>query len=133
MIYKAIKYILTNDSAFNTAIGGKIYPIHPRKEISLPICVFSILDQRGNPTKDATSGVDEIRVRITVYDDDLDSLVDLSEKCRAAMDGEQDGGTYNTEVVARIDFDNLNDVFVEDYGPNGAIGIDHNYIIWAEP
>ena len=137
MIYKAIKYILENDADFLAAIGTdggdiKAYPIAPRKEVSLPFCVFSITDQTGNPTKDAVSGADELRVRVTVYDTDLDNLIDVAEKCRIALDGEQDGGTFNTVVVASINFDSLNDVFVESYGPSGAMGIDMNYIIWAE-
>ena len=50
MIYKAIKYILENDTDFATALSTdsdgdvKIYPIHPRKEVSLPLCVFSVID-----------------------------------------------------------------------------------------
>ena len=140
MIYKAIKYILENNSNFATAIGSdngdvKIYPIHPRKEVSLPFCVFNIIDQRGNPTKDnrSTSGIDEVRVRITIYDNDLDDLVDISEKCRIAMDLEKSGGTYNTEVVHSIDFESLNDGHDSGYGDRGALYIEHDYTIWAEP
>lgn len=139
MIYRAIKYILENDSAFATAIGTdsdgdvKIYPIHPRKEVPLPFCVFNIIDQRGNPTKDEASALDEVRVRVTVLDDDLDDLVSISDKARAALDGEKGGDTYNGEVVASIDFESLNDGFNETYGDRGALFIEHDYNIWSEP
>ena len=141
MIYRAVLNILSNNSDFTTAIGTdadtdyKIYPIAPRRETQLPMCVISIIDQRGNPTKDnpSTSGIDEIRVRITVYDDDLDDLIDLSEKARIAMDAEKSGGTYNTEVIQSIDFESLNDGIVTDYGPIGAMYIEHDYTIWASP
>lgn len=141
MVYKAIKYILENDSNFAAAIGTdsdsdvKVYPIHPRKEVSLPFCVFSIIDQRGNPSKDRKSynGIDEIRVRVSVFDDDLDSVIDAAEKARIALDNEKDGGTYNSVVIQNIDFDNMNDTFAESYGNRGALGIDMNYIIWSTP
>ena len=141
MIYKAIKYILENDTDFATALSTdsdgdvKIYPIHPRKEVSLPLCVFSVIDQRGNPTKENKSynGIDEIRVRISVFDSELDDVIDIAEKCRIALENEKLGGTYNTEVIHSIDFDSLNDTFSESYGNRGALGIDMDYTIWAEP
>lgn len=139
MIYKAIKYILENDSAFATAIGTdsdgdiKIYPIHPRKEVPLPFCVFNIIDQRGNPTKDEASCLDEVRVRVTVLDVDLDNMVTLSDLVRSALDGQKKGGTYNGEVIASIDFESLNDGFNETYGDRGALFIEHDYVIWLEP
>lgn len=139
MIYKAIKFILENDSAFATAIGTdsdgdiKIYPIHPRKEVPLPFCVFNIIDQRGNPTKDEASAGDEVRVRVTVLDVDLDNMVSLSDKVRAALDGQKKGGTFNSEVIDSIDFESLNDGFNETYGDRGALFIEHDYVIWLEP
>lgn len=141
MIYKAIKYILENDSDFATAIGTdddsdvKVYPIHPRKTVGLPFCVFSITDQRGNPAKDRRSydGIDEIRMRISVFDNELDDVIDLAEKARIALDNEKEGGTYNSVVVQSIDFDNMNDTFEENYGNRGAIGMDMNYTIWSTP
>jgi len=143
MIYKAIKYILENDSAFAAAIGTfddgegnvdiKIYPIHPRKEVPLPFCVFNIIDQRGNPTKDEPSALEEVRVRITVLDDDLDNMVSISDKARAALDGEKGGGEYNGEIIDTIDFESLNDGFNETYGDRGALFIEHDYNIWAVP
>ena len=141
MIYKAIKYILENDADFLAAIGIdsdldiKAYPIHPRKEVTLPFCVFSITDQTGNPTKDnpTTSGMDEIRLRVTVYDNDLDACIDAAEKCRIALDNEKAGGTYNSVVIKTLDFESLNDTFEQNYGDRGAVGIDMNYQIWATP
>jgi len=141
VIYKAIKYILENDSDFATAIGTdadgdvKVYPIHPRKEVGLPFCVFSIIDQRGNPAKDRESynGIDEIRLRVSVFDNELDDVIDLSEKARIALDNEKAGGTYNSVVIQSIDFDNMNDTWEESYGDRGAIGMDMNYTIWSTP
>jgi hypothetical protein len=139
MIYKAIKYILENDSAFAAAIGTdsdgdiKIYPIHPRKEVALPFCVFNIIDQRGNPTKDEASALDEVRVRVTILHTDLDKMVSISDKARTALDNEKGGGTYNGEVIASLDFESLNDGFNEAYGDLGALYIEHDYSIWSEP
>lgn len=139
MIYKAIKYILENDSAFAAAIGTdadgdiKIYPIHPRKEVPLPFCVFNIIDQRGNPTKDEASCLDEVRIRVTVLDVDLDNMVILSDLVRAALDGQKKGGTFNGEVIDSIDFESLNDGFNETYGDRGALFLEHDYVIWLEP
>ena len=141
MIYKAIKYILENDADFLAAIGTdsdsdiKAYPIHPRKEVELPFCVFSITDQTGNPTKDnpTINGIDNIRIRVSVFGLDFDTLIDISEKCRIALDNEKAGGTYNSVVIQSIDFESLNDTFEPNYGDRGAIGIDMNYEIWSTP
>jgi hypothetical protein len=139
VIYRAIKYILENDSAFAAAIGTdtdgdiKIYPIHPRKEVKLPFCVFNITDARGNPTKDEPSALDEARVRVTIFDYDLDNMVSISDKARTALDNEKGGGTYNGEVIASLDFESLNDGFNETYGDRGALFIEHDYNIWMEP
>ena len=93
MIYKAVKYILENDADFLAAIGTdddediKVYPIAPRKEVSLPFGVISITDQTGNPSKDRAtiSGIDTIRVRVSVFGTDLDTLIDIAEKARIAQ------------------------------------------------
>ena len=136
MIYKAVKYILENDTNFATAIGTdddgdiKAYPIAPRKKVGLPFCVFNIEDQRGNPTKDAPSAVDTVQFRITVYHTDLDELVDISKKCIIAMDTEKPGGTYNGETIASVDFQAMRDTFIEGYGPHGAIGMEIDFEIW---
>ena len=136
MIYQAIKYILENNSDFATAIGTdsdgdiKAYPIAPRRKVNLPFCVFNIEDQRGNPTKDSNSQMDAINLRITVYEDELDSLVDISEKCVAAMEAQKAGGTFNTEVVKSVDFSAMRDVFIEGYGPRGALGMEIDFEIW---
>jgi len=140
MIYKAIKYILENDSDFATAIGTdsdgdiKAYPIHPRKKVSLPFSVFSITNIQGNPTKDqkSTGGIDQIMVRVTVYDTELDDAIDLSEKARIAMDLQKDGGTFNGIVVHSIDFETMSDTFDQGYGDRGAIGFDLDFTIWAD-
>lgn len=137
MIYKAVKYILENDADFAAAVGTdteiKIYPIHPRKEVSLPFCVFNVLSLAGNFTKSAPSGLDENTVRITVYDDALDDVIDLAEKARTAMDNEQAGGTYNGVVVHTIDFIQSNDGWQPGFGDRGALLIEMDFNIWSEP
>jgi len=141
MIYKAIKYILENDTDFAAAIGTdsdsdiKVYPIHPRKEVSLPFCVFNIEDQNTNPTKDnqGVNGVDIVRIRVTYYSTDLDELVDIAEKGRIALDGEKAGGTFNTVVIRSIDCERISDDFNAAMGDRGSLVINTDYEIWAEP
>jgi len=138
MIYKAVKHILENDSTLSAAIGTdddsdvKIYPINPRKKVELPFIVFNLTDQRGNPSKDIPSGIDETRVQVIIYDTELDDVIYLAGKVRDALDGEKAGGTYNGTVIHSIDFDNQSDGFAQDYGNRGAIYIEQDYIIWNE-
>ena len=137
MIYKAIKYILENDSDFATAIGTdsdsdvKVYPIHPRRKVELPFCVFNIIDQRGNPTKDTNSQIDDIRVRVVVYDTELDDVIDLAEKARSAMAAYKNGGTVAGVELVTVDFESMKDTFEEGYGNRGAIGIEIYFEIWS--
>ena len=141
MIYKAVKYILVNDSDFATAMGTdddgdvKIYPIHPRKEVSLPFGTFNITDDQGNATKDnpTISGMDNQRVRIIVYGTNLDTLVDIAEKARIAMDNEKEGGTYNTVVVESIDFERITDDYDQSTGEKGAYVLNLDFEIWSIP
>lgn len=138
MIYKAIKYILENDSDFSTAIGTdddtniKLYPIYPTKEVSLPFATYSIIDQIGGPTKDAPSALDDIRLRVTVYHNDFDTLEDIATKARTALDNEKDGGTFNGVSISTIDFDRLSDGFVEIMDNRGALSIELDFKIWSE-
>ena len=139
MIYRAIKYILENDTALASALGTdsngdvKVYPIKPRLRVEPPFCIFSITDQRGNPTKDSISQLDETRITVSVVDKELDNVVTLSDLVRNAMDSEKSGGTYNGEVIHSIDFDSLNDNLIEGYGDRGAISIELDFIIFNEP
>ena len=140
MIYKAVKYILENDSTLATALGTdsdsdvKVYPINPRKEVSPPFCVFNVMNMTGNPTKEnpSNSGLDNYLVRVAVYDTELDDVITLSEYVRDAMDGEKLGGTYNSVSVVSIDFYNLRDGFVAD-GNRGYVYIEMDFEIWAIP
>lgn len=139
MIYKAVKYILENNTAFAAAIGTdsdgdvKVYPIHPRKEVGLPFCVYNVSSLNSNPAKDLRSylGLDDSRVRVTIFANDLDSLVDLAEKARVAMDTMKEGGTFNGMEITSIDFDNMSDGFDEGWGDRGALTIDMEFNIWS--
>jgi hypothetical protein len=139
MIYKTIKYILENNAAFAAAIGTdsdgdvKVYPIHPRKEVGLPFAVYNVVSLNANPAKDLRSynGLDESRVRISLFANDLDTLVDIAEKAREAMDDQKEGGTFNGQFIETIDFDNMSDGFDEGWGDRGALTIDLEFNIWS--
>ena len=135
MIYKAIKYILENDSDFNTAVSGIIFPIHPRREVAPPFSVFSVSNMVGNPTKDnpTITGLDNYSVRVSVYDVELDDVIDLAEKARTALDNEKDGGVFNGVTIDTIDFETLNDAFDSGYGDRGLLVMDLNFNIWSLP
>lgn len=140
MIYKAVKYILENDSDFAAAIGTdsdsdvRVYPINPRKEVPPPFCIFNVMNMTGSPTKDNPSylGMDNYLVRIAVYDTELDDVIDISEKARIALETYKAGGTFNGVTVKSIDFYNMRDGFVPD-GNRGYIYIEMDYEIWATP
>lgn len=138
MIYKAVKYILENDADFSSAIGTdsdgniKLYPIYPTKEVSLPFATYNIVDQVGNPTKDAPSSVDDLNLRISIYDLDFDVLEGIATKARTALDNEKDGGTYNGVKIATIDFDRMRDGFVEIMSNRGALLIELDFRVWSE-
>lgn len=138
MIYKAIKYILENDSDFASAIGTdsdsniKLYPIYPTKEVSLPFATYNIVDQVANPTKDLPSSIDDLGLRITVYHNDFDLLEDIVTKARTALDAEKDGGTFNGVTISTIDFERMRDGFVEVMDNRGALMIEMDFRIWSE-
>jgi hypothetical protein len=139
MIYKAVKYILENNAALATALGTdsegdiKVYPIHPRKEVVFPFAVFNISSLNSNPAKDLKSygSMDEIRLRVTVYANDLDSLLNIAEKTRIAMDDRKEGGTFNGQYISSIDFDSMSDGFDQGYGDRGALTMDMEFNIWS--
>jgi len=138
MIYKVIKYILENNTAFASAIGTdgdgdiKAYPIHPRKEVSMPFCVFGISSQNSNPNKDTASYgiIDQARLRISIYTEDLDTLISLFEKARVAMETYKGGITVDGQAIRSIDFESMNDGYNEGMGDRGALYIDADFDIW---
>jgi hypothetical protein len=141
MIYRGIINILESDSDFTTAIGTytdrnsatqyKIFSVFPTIEIDAPFAGIKIDDQRGNPTKDASSAIDEIMLSIRIYDYELSDVIDIAEKARAALD--KQSGTFDTTIIETLDFESLNDGFIEVEGKGLLLYRELNFEIWAVP
>jgi hypothetical protein len=66
-----------------------------------------------------------------VYANDLDSLLNIAEKTRIAMDDRKEGGTFNGQYISSIDFDSMSDGFDQGYGDRGALTMDMEFNIWS--
>ncbi len=137
-VYRAILNILEADSAFTSAIGTdsdsniKVYTVFPTKEVSRPFCAMKINNQVGNATKDLISAVDNVSFQLRVFDYDMDSVIDVSEKLRTAID-KASAQAYDTVTIVSIDFDGFTDDFLYFEGERPLLFRELNFEIWIEP
>jgi len=122
MIHKVIKYLLENDSTFNTAIGDddegevKIYPLLAPQTVTAPYCVYELNEMGPNPAKEEVSGADLNSFVVKVYDTEFDDVMDLADKARSALD-KATAGTYNSVILLTMNFTGLNDGYVMEGEP----------------
>lgn len=100
---KAIYSILTSSSDVNALTGLRIYPEIAPPEAAAPFAVYTIDSVEPEPTKDATSRLDEVRTTIYVVGDNYATVQDAAEAIRAAIDRAR--GTFNGVGLDSANYD----------------------------
>lgn len=93
MTGKAIYAILSTAVPVTGIVSTRIYPDMATQDATYPFVVYSITGILPSNTKDHASQMDEVTASVICYADSYNSVQDLSEKVRAALDGKT-RGTY---------------------------------------
>jgi len=124
---KAVYNILTNNSALNTAVGGRISPLRLPQATSFPAISYYQVSIIANNTQTGYSKSDFARVQINIFSIGLASCLDIADKVRAAM--QIIPGTFNGVVVHNVKFDNEVLLSDDSAGEEGIYHIAQDYIL----
>lgn len=81
----AIYNLLTNDTAVNTAVSGRIVPELAREGENQPYIVYSVVSNSPSDTKDGTP-IDEAQCEIFTVGTTYQQVNNVADKVRAALD-----------------------------------------------
>lgn len=93
MTGKAIYAILSTAVPVTGIVSTRIYPDMATQDATYPFVVYTITGILPSNTKDHASQMDEVTASVICYADSYNSVQDLAEKVRAALDGKT-RGTY---------------------------------------
>jgi len=93
MTGKAIYAILSTATPVTGIVTTRIYPDMATQDAVYPFIVYTITGILPSNTKDHASQMDEVTASVICYTDSYNSVQDLAEKVRAALDGKT-RGTY---------------------------------------
>jgi len=87
MTGKAIYAILSTAVPVTSIVSTRIYPDMATQDAIYPFVVYSITGILPSNTKDHASQMDEVTASVICYADSYNTVQDLAEKVRAALDG----------------------------------------------
>lgn len=105
MIGQVIYSILSNDTAVNTAVSGRIRPVVAIQGEPFPAIVYNVINASPTLTKQENSQLDQVRVQISTYAPTYAAVDSIDGQVRAALDGQ--GGNIagvNVDTIYLIDF-----------------------------
>lgn len=124
---KAVYNILTNNSALNTAVGGRISPLRLPQATSFPAISYYQVSIIANNTQSGYSKSDFARVQISIFALTLVDCLSVADKTRTAM--QINPGTFNGVYVHQAKFDNEVLLSDDSAGEEGIYHIAQDYII----
>ena len=124
---KAVYNILTNNSALNTAVSGRISPLRLPQATSFPAISYFQVSIVPKNTQSGYSKSDFARVQVNIFALTLASCLDIADKTRTAM--QISPGTFNGVYVHQAKFDNEVLLSDDSAGEEGIYHIAQDYII----
>lgn len=124
---KAVYNILTNNSALNTAVSGRISPLRLPQATSFPAISYYQVSLVANNTQSSYSKSDFARVQISIFALTLVDCLSVADKVRTAM--QINPGTFNSVVVHQAKFDNEVLLSDDSAGEEGIYHIAQDYIL----
>jgi len=106
-VSKAIQSILEDDAGVGALVGNDIYQQTADQNEALPYIIHDILGTEIERTKDGATGIEYIRVQLTVYAATYKAVDDIREACRTALD--ETSGTYESITVQQLRLENEDD------------------------
>lgn len=109
---QAIYNILSNDTAVNSAVSGRIYPDRAEEDASFPYLVYNMIGDTPLNQKSGGAAVDLVSFQITALAKNFDDTEDITDKVRSALESQT--GSFAGHDVAGITFDSAQNLFDED-------------------
>src|SRR5574343_1209637 len=129
-VYSVIYNLLSTDAPTTGIAGLRIYPVQAPQTVGYPFIVSNVISTVPANTKTSSgeSGMDKIRVQVTMIGDNFTTLNTLAAYVRARLDyywQTTNSGIY----VQSITFDGEVDAFNEGSGKDGLYLKYQDYII----
>lgn len=125
---KAIYNILTNTSAVTSYVSTRISPLKANNLAQFPYVVYEQVSLVPTIDKDGPSKLDVIRVQINILHNNYDTLSNVADAIRTALE-RKTAGTYNGVNVQSIVFDNEGEMYNDNVDLDGIYGWQQDYIL----
>ena len=125
---KAIYNILTNTSAVTSYVSTRISPLKANNLAQFPYVVYEQVSLVPTIDKDGPSKLDIIRLQINILHTDYDTLSNVADAIRTALERKA-AGTYGGVNVQSIVFDNEGEMYNDNVDLNGVYGWQQDYIL----
>lgn len=125
---KAIYNILTNTSAVTSYVSTRISPLKANNLAEFPYVVYEQVSLVPTIDKDGPSKLDVIRVQINILHNNYDTLSNVADAIRTALE-RKTSGTYNGVNVQSIVFDNEGEMYNDNVDLDGIYGLQQDYIL----
>lgn len=125
---KAIYNILTNTSAVTSYVSTRISPLKANNLAQFPYVVYEQVSLVPTIDKDGPSKLDIIRVQINILHNNYDTLSNVADAIRTALE-RKTAGTYNGVNVQSIVFDNEGEMYNDNVDLDGIYGWQQDYIL----
>lgn len=108
MSLTAFRSLLMNDAAVTALVSTRIYP-QVAKTIQYPLIVLQQVSTTPTKVLHEASGMDRVRMQVSVYSENYLQGTDIAAKVRAAVDNYS--GTIETVKLNRVSFETERDVY----------------------
>jgi hypothetical protein len=125
---KAIYNILTNTSAVTSYVSTRISPLKANNLAAFPYVVYEQVSLVPTIDKDGPSKLDIIRVQINILHNNYDTLSNVADAIRTALE-RKTAGTYGGVNVQSIVFDNEGEMYNDNVDLDGIYGWQQDYIL----
>jgi hypothetical protein len=125
---KAIYNILTNTSAVTSYVSTRISPLKANNLAQFPYVVYEQVSLVPTIDKDGPSKLDIIRVQINILHNNYDTLSNVADAIRTALERKA-AGTYGGVNVQSIVFDNEGEMYNDNVDLDGIYGWQQDYIL----
>lgn len=107
-IETVIRGLLKNDTAVNTATGGRIHPVHPGPNSDMPFVVYKIVDSYCPQTMAGPCGLERYGVQLDVWAYKRSEAMEIMADIKDVLNG------YRTAPVQNITLSGYSDDETED-------------------
>lgn len=122
-----IRYLLKNNAAVNAIVGSKIRPNRAADSDNYPYIIYESISKPTTQTKDGNAQWYKMRFQLSMLATSLDSVQDLTDKVRIALDNQS--GTIAGFTVQNITLEDERDIFNDNSAIDGVYMLQQDYFL----